>query len=73
MTNKKDVSKVSGIAEEAVQEIMRKLLESCIHIHKKGIIHRDIKPDNILINQTTGELKLIDFGLAKNLHKESTQ
>lgn len=38
------------------------------YIHSQGICHRDIKPQNLLINPTTGELKLCDFGSAKILN-----
>ncbi|CAG9462196.1 unnamed protein product [Pedinophyceae sp. YPF-701] len=37
------------------------------HIHQKGICHRDIKPQNLLVNSQTHELKLCDFGSAKVL------
>ncbi|WP_062267081.1 serine/threonine-protein kinase [Endozoicomonas arenosclerae] len=35
------------------------------HLHKKGIIHNDLKPNNAMIDLKTGHLKLIDFGGAK--------
>ena len=38
------------------------------YIHSQGICHRDIKPQNLLINPDTGELKLCDFGSAKILN-----
>jgi serine/threonine protein kinase len=40
-------------------------------IHKSKIIHKDIKPSNILINPLTGEVKIIDFGLSSMLEKEN--
>ncbi|MDC0742749.1 ATP-binding sensor histidine kinase [Polyangium mundeleinium] len=33
-------------------------------LHRRGIIHKDLKPQNILVNASTGQLKLADFGLA---------
>lgn len=43
--------------------IMRELTEAISAAHKKGIIHRDIKPQNILITDD-GEIKITDFGIA---------
>ena len=39
------------------------------YLHKKGIIHRDLKLENILVDET-GYLKIIDFGLAKMLDRK---
>ncbi|KAG8699126.1 regulator of ime2 [Ceratobasidium sp. 394] len=43
------------------------LLRSLAYIHSVGICHRDIKPQNLLLNPSTGVLKLCDFGSAKIL------
>lgn len=44
--------------------VMEGVLAALIHSHKKGVIHRDIKPHNIMINKR-GEVKVMDFGIAR--------
>ena len=39
-------------------------------VHDRGLIHKDIKPANILVNRTTGEVKLTGFGIASRLPRE---
>src|SRR6266478_8162144 len=39
-------------------------------LHKCGLVHKDLKPSNILVNRTTGEVKLTGFGLASRLLRE---
>ncbi|XP_048517024.1 glycogen synthase kinase-3 beta isoform X3 [Dendroctonus ponderosae] len=48
---------------------MYQLFRSLAYIHSMGICHRDIKPQNLLLDPETGILKLCDFGSAKHLVK----
>jgi predicted ATPase/serine phosphatase RsbU (regulator of sigma subunit)/tRNA A-37 threonylcarbamoyl transferase component Bud32 len=47
------------------------LAESLIQLHRVSIIHKDIKPANIVINQSTRQIKLIDFSIASRLELKS--
>uniref|UniRef100_A0A7S1CU21 Protein kinase domain-containing protein n=1 Tax=Picochlorum oklahomense TaxID=249345 RepID=A0A7S1CU21_9CHLO len=48
------------------------MLRSLAHIHAQGICHRDIKPQNLLVDVKTHTLKLCDFGSAKILRPEES-
>ncbi|EDZ68926.1 YPL153Cp-like protein [Saccharomyces cerevisiae AWRI1631] len=55
-----------AVGEDAGREISRQILTAIKYIHSMGISHRDLKPDNILIEQDDPVLvKITDFGLAK--------
>eukprot|EP01080_Neovahlkampfia_damariscottae_P002352 gene2352-2820_t len=58
------VSAPNFFSEELVKFYTAQLLISIEYIHKRNIIHRDIKLENIMIEDKTGRLKLIDFGHA---------
>ena len=51
--------------------VMEGVLSALIHSHKKAVIHRDIKPHNIMINKA-GEVKVMDFGIARITDQSAT-
>lgn len=73
--NVKDVYDDSDkvLEEQEVKEIVEALIDIVAPVHEKDILHRDIKPKNIMYDDK-GRLVLIDFGNARNdfTHKNST-
>ncbi|NEU76733.1 serine/threonine protein kinase [Hassallia byssoidea VB512170] len=58
--------KQSGCLKESeVRSILISLLEVLEYVHSKGIIHRDIKPDNIILRSSDNKPVLIDFGAVR--------
>jgi len=55
-----------------VGEIIRQLLDGLGHAHAAGVVHRDVKPSNIMINKDGG-IKISDFGIAHTEASELTQ
>lgn len=56
------------LTEEAAKFFFKQLVNACIYCHRKGVVHRDIKLDNILLDHN-GNLKLGDFGVSRVVKK----
>ncbi|WP_446011581.1 protein kinase domain-containing protein [Candidatus Electrothrix sp.] len=72
------VEDIAGVSLKRVMENQRvsiqeffplalQLADGMAYIHSVDIIHKDISPDNIIVNQETNQLKIIDFGAASRL------
>lgn len=59
-----DLSRGKIFSEQEALEIVIQLANALAHAHAQGLIHRDVKPKNIMIN-TDGVVKLADMGLAR--------
>lgn len=63
LTLKEYILKQGPLPVEEAIEIMKQLTDAIAHAHANGLIHRDIKPQNILMDQY-GNIKVTDFGIA---------
>nr|MBA2749474.1 serine/threonine protein kinase [Tatlockia sp.] len=59
------VTAQESISEPDVKNILVSLLSVLSYVHSGGIIHRDIKPDNIILRNLNNQPVLIDFGAVK--------
>jgi len=60
-----DYITANGALEESVaRDFMEQVVKTLMAVHRAGVIHRDIKDENLVINLETRRLGLIDFGSA---------
>lgn len=64
-----DYAAGAGLGLEARLQLFLKLCEAVAYAHRQLVVHRDLKPGNVLVD-ARGEPKLLDFGIAKLLQSE---
>jgi serine/threonine-protein kinase len=58
------IGRDGGLSPDEAARIVRGALQGLAHAHREGIVHRDVKPSNILVDDS-GFVKVTDFGIAK--------
>lgn len=61
-----DTATSNFMTEDQIATVCKEVLEGLLHLHSTGVIHRDIKSDNVLMG-LDGQIKLTDFGFCARL------
>jgi len=64
--------KENSLTIEVILPVIRQVADALDYAHKEKVIHRDVKPGNIMIDQA-GHVKVLDFGLAAQIHTSMTR
>ena len=70
ITLKDYIDKVGALGWKEAVHYVRQILTGLTHAHEKGIVHRDIKPQNVMLLRD-GKVKVTDFGIAKGPTSEN--
>jgi serine/threonine protein kinase len=64
-TLKERIRRSAPLPFDEVERVMRSIGSALLCAHRRGIVHRDVKPENIFIDDRTGRALLADFGIAR--------
>ncbi len=67
----KERLETKALAAEQVLDIARQALSAIVFAHENGVIHRDVKPSNMLLDEDGARLLLADFGVARDIDARS--
>ncbi len=70
ITLKQYIEQQGALTSKEAVHFTTQILGALQHAHEKGIVHRDIKPQNIMLKQN-GEIKVMDFGIARFARSET--
>jgi beta-lactam-binding protein with PASTA domain/serine/threonine protein kinase len=69
----REVMKAEGpLTPRAALDILSPVLQALGAAHRAGIIHRDVKPENVILREDDGTVKVADFGLARAVSNQTT-
>lgn len=57
----------SKLSPGTIKRIMREILKGLNYLHHNGIMHRNLKPENVILSETTKEIKITDYALSKEV------
>src|ERR1700737_4778005 len=69
-TRSEPLDRLLGVPMERFLRLAIAVAAALTQVHRRGLVHKYIKPANILVNRTTGEVKLTGFGIASRLPRE---
>ena len=61
------LQRMGALDPSEVRKILREVADALAYAHKRNVVHRDIKPDNILLDTDSGRAMVTDFGIARAL------
>ena len=62
------ITERGSLNESEARAMFRQLVETVVRVHAAGVVHRDIKDENVVVDLMTGDVLLVDFGSGAVLH-----